>query len=119
MLRYELLGAAPYLEISSRPKDDVYTMYSGSRRWACACVALLAAASSAEAFAYMAGLGQVALRGVGAGSVRRGTVRPAPRPRHRPALVLSMQVQGEEKVKDVEEVTKKYGLEAGLFTALT
>ena len=28
-------------------------------------------------------------------------------------------VEGEEKVKDVEEVTKKYGLEAGLFTALT
>jgi hypothetical protein len=78
-------------------------------------VVLLAAASSAEAFSYMAGSGQVALRGVGAGSVRRGTVRPVPRP----ALALSMQMQGEEKVKDVEEVTKKYGLEAGLFTALT
>ena len=102
--------AAPALQ-DQLPKK----MSTGSRRWACACVVLLAAASSAEAFSYMAGSGQVALRGVGAGSVRRGTVRPVPRP----ALALSMQMQGEEKVKDVEEVTKKYGLEAGLFTALT
>ena len=74
-------------------------------------LALLAAAASAEAFAYVAGSGQMALRGVGAVRAGRCAVRPA----------LSMQVQDEEKrkVKDVEEVTKKYGLEAGLFTAVT
>lgn len=39
----------------------------------------------------------------------------------RPISGLKMQVQDEEKprVKDVDEVTKKYGLEAGLFTAIT
>jgi hypothetical protein len=40
--------------------------------------------------------------------------------RSAPVRGLRMQLQDEKsQVKDPEEVTKKYGLEAGLFTALT
>lgn len=40
--------------------------------------------------------------------------------RSAPVRGLRMQLQDEKsQVKDPEEITKKYGLEAGLFTALT
>jgi hypothetical protein len=53
---------------------------------------------------------------------RRGSLQSATHTPSRPvSLGLRMQVQDEEKpkTKDPEEVTKKYGLEAGIFTALT
>ena len=72
-------------------------------------VALLAASPVAQGFS--PSLGALA----GTKAVRGSRTVP------RPGVGLRMQVADEEKEKkkDVEEVTKKYGLEAGLFTALT
>jgi hypothetical protein len=54
-------------------------------------------------------------------ALRREAVGAAHAPSARRVFGLSMQVQDEQKpkVKDPEEITKKYGLEAGIFTALT
>lgn len=54
-------------------------------------------------------------------ALRREAAGASHAPSARRVLGLSMQVQDEEKqnTKDPEEVTKKYGLEAGIFTALT
>ena len=83
-----------------------------ARGVACVCLMLAAAAPIADAFAFT-GAGMRAIAGDLAG-VKGATVCP------RRVLGLRMQVQEEEKkAKDPEEVTKKYGLEAGIFTALT
>ena len=81
------------------------------RRIVCVIVAMLVMAPlAAEGFAFSA-----------AGQLRRGAPRVTGVSMARPMLGLRMQVQDEEKskVRDAEEVTKKYGLEAGLFTAIT
>lgn len=77
------------------------------RRIACVSV-VLAAACPVECFSGAA-LSHLALARRSAGAV---TKRVA-------AVPLRMQVQNEDKPKSTEEVTKKYGLEAGVFTALT
>eukprot|EP00277_Geminigera_cryophila_P008297 CAMPEP_0179406174 /NCGR_PEP_ID=MMETSP0799-20121207/733_1 /TAXON_ID=46947 /ORGANISM="Geminigera cryophila, Strain CCMP2564" /LENGTH=189 /DNA_ID=CAMNT_0021177179 /DNA_START=1720 /DNA_END=2289 /DNA_ORIENTATION=- len=77
------------------------------RRLACVSV-VLAAACPVECFSGAA-LSHLALGRRAAGAV---TKRVA-------AVPLRMQVQNEDKPKSTEEVTKKYGLEAGVFTALT
>ena len=78
-------------------------------------VALLAASPVAQGFS--PSLGALA----GTKAVQLSALRVGARTVPRPGVGLRMQVADEEKEKkkDVEEVTKKYGLEAGLFTALT
>ena len=80
------------------------------------CLMIAAAPQVAVGFAYIG----ASVRPHMINNGRSAPVRVVDNGRSVPVRGLRMQMQDEKsQVKDPEEITKKYGLEAGLFTALT
>ncbi|MGB1599707.1 MAG: hypothetical protein ACPIOQ_43565, partial [Promethearchaeia archaeon] len=114
-LRTRDCGAPAQRATSTRAKARTGIMTPMQRLTSLSIVALLAASPVAQGFS--PSLGALA----STKAVQLSALRVGARTVPRPGVGLRMQVADEEKEKkkDVEEVTKKYGLEAGLFTALT